>query len=496
MSGAQPTPAAPRAPIREDRAAAHSDAQTQAADPQGEPNGSAAPPRPRGPVVAAACIGFMIVQLDITVVTLALPTLARELRSDLAGLQWVMDAYTLLFASLLLSAGALSDRIGARRGFLIGLGGFLLASAGCGLAHNLVQLIAARAAQGLFAALAVPSSLALLNHAYADDPPRRARALAVWTASGAAAATLGSLAGGALLQTLGWRSLFLINLPICAVGIALLRRIAETPRQRDRPLDLPGQLLATLALAALIAAMIETPRLGPAHPAVWSAAAIAAICALAFVVVEARSAHPLLPPRLFARPGFSIALLSALAVSLAYYSLLFAMSLYLQQSAGYTPLQAGLAYLPLAAAFIAANLLSARLLARRGAGFAIALGSAICVAGFLWLGRLAPGDDYRWILPAFLAIPAGMGLTMPAATGLILSSVDRAQSGTAAAAINAVRQTGAALGVALCGLLLAGGGLSAGLRNVCHVSIAALLVSIAVAWIGLRAPQRADAAAR
>jgi len=437
-------------------------------------------------VLTAACFGFMIVQLDVTIVNLALPTLADDLRSDLAGLQWVMDAYTLLFASLLLSAGALSDRIGARRSFLLGLGGFLLASAACGLAQNVAQLVAARALQGVFAALMVPSSLALLNHAFADDPPRRARALAVWTASGAAAATLGSVAGGALLQMLGWRSIFLVNLPICAAGIALVWRLAETPRRPERTLDLTGQALAVIGLAALIAAIIETPRLGAAHPLVWSAAALAATCALAFLAVESRAAHPLLPPRWFARPRFSLALLSALAISLAYYSLLFAMSLYLQQFAGYTPFQAGLAYLPLAAAFIAANLLSARVLTRRGVRFAIVLGSAVCAAGFVWLSRIAPGDSYLWILPAFLAIPAGMGLAMPAATGLILSSVEREQSGTAAAAINAVRQTGAALGVALCGLLLAGAGVGAGLATVCYVAIAALLASAALTQACLR----------
>lgn len=451
------------------------------------PQTSAAPSAAASsPVLLAACFGFMVVQLDVTIVNVALPELATRLRTDLAGLQWVVDAYTLLFASLLLSAGALIDRIGARRSFLIGLGGFLLASAACGAAQTVAQLIAARALQGLFAAPMVPASLALLNHAYADDPPRRARAMALWTASGALAAATGSLAGGVLLQTLGWRSIFLINLPICAVGIALAWRLAETPRRPERALDLAGQILAVVGLAALIAAIIETPRLGAHHPAVWGAATLAAACALAFVAVESRAAQPLLPPRLFARPGFRVALLSALAISLAYYSLLFAMSLYLQQFAGYSSLQAGLAYLPLAAAFVAANLLSARWLVRHGVRSAIALGSLICAAGFAWLSRLAPGDNYLWILPAFLAIPAGMGLAMPAATGLILASVEREQSGTAAAAINAVRQTGAALGVALCGLLLAGGGIAAGLQTVCYVALAALLVSAALSHLSLR----------
>lgn len=451
------------------------------------PQTSAAPSAAASsPVLLAACFGFMVVQLDVTIVNVALPELATRLGSDLAGLQWVVDAYTLLFASLLLSAGAWIDRIGARRSFLIGLGGFLLASAACGAAQTVAQLIAARAVQGLFAAPMVPASLALLNHAYADDPPRRARAMALWTASGALAAATGSLAGGALLQTLGWRSIFLVNLPICALGIALAWRLSETPRKPNQRLDLAGQTLAVLALLGLIGAIIETPRLGLDHPLVLAGFALAAVCGLAFLAVESRSAQPMLPLRLFGAPNFSAALASAIAISLSYYGLIFAMSLYLQQSAGYTPLQAGLAYVPLAAAFIAANLASGRVLAQRGFRFAILAGLSLCALGFVWLSRLPPDGAYLWILPAFVAIPAGMGVAMPATTTLVLASVDRSQSGTAAAVLNAVRQTGAALGVALCGLLLSAGGIDSGLRIVCYVSIAALSLSIVLSRVCLR----------
>lgn len=440
-----------------------------------------------GLTLLAACFGFMVVQLDVTIVNLALPTLAADLASELPDLQWVMDAYTLMFAALLLSAGALSDRIGARRSFLLGLGGFLLASIACGLAAGAAPLIAARAAQGLFAALMVPSSLALLNHAFADDPPKRARALAVWTASGAVAATLGSVAGGALLQSLGWRSIFLINIPVCAIGLALAWRIAETPRRPERHIDAAGQLLAIAALAGLIAAIIELPRLGIGHPLVLAAAAVAVTGAAAFLAVEARARQPMVPLALFALPNVGIALLSAIAVAVAYYALLFATSLYLQQRAGYTAFQAGLAYLPLAAAFIAANLLSGRLLARRGFRVALLLGLALCAAGFAWLSRLAPGDHYAWILPAFVAIPAGMGLAMPATTTLVLASVERSLSGTAAAVLNASRQSGAALGVAVCGLLMAGeGGIGSGLRSVCLIAVAVLAGSALLAWARIR----------
>lgn len=435
----------------------------------------------------AACFGFMVVQLDITIVNLALPTLANDLATDIAGLQWVVDAYTLLFASLLLSAGAISDRFGARRSFLIGLSGFLLTSTACGLAQSVTQLVAARAGQGLFAALMVPSSLALLNHAFAHDPRLRARAMAVWTASGAAAAAMGLLLGGVLLQTFGWRSIFFVNLPLCALGIVLAWRVAETPRKADRRLDLVGQALTIAGLGGLIGAIIEMPRLGFDHAVVLGGFGLAALCAIAFATVQSRIAQPMLPLGLFRLPNFSIALLSAIAISLAYYGLIFVMSLYLQQFAGYTPMQAGLAYVPLTLAFIAANLLGSRLLARHGFRVTIVSGLMLCASGFAWLGRLGDGDSYAWILPAFLAIPAGMGLAMPATTTMILASVDRSWSGTAAAVLNAVRQTGAALGVALCGLLLADAeGIDAGLRIVCIVCLTGLLLSAGLSWRYIR----------
>lgn len=454
-------------------------------DPSPTPHGSS--DRQLRVTRLAACFGFMVVQLDITIVNLALPTLANDLAADIAGLQWVVDAYTLLFASLLLSAGAISDRVGARHSFLIGLSGFLLTSAACGLAQSVTQLVAARAGQGLFAALMVPSSLALLNHAFAHDPAQRARAMAVWTASGAAAAAMGLLLGGVLLQTLGWRSIFFVNLPLCALGIVLAWRIAETPRRPDRRLDMAGQVLAVTGLVGLIGAIIETPRLGFDHAVVLGGFGLAAACAIAFAIAQTRVAQPMLPLALLRLPNFSIALLSAIAISLAYYGLIFVMSLYLQQFAGYTPLQTGLAYVPLTLAFIAANLLGGRLLASRGFRVTILSGLVLCASGFAWLSRLGDGDSYLWILPAFLAVPAGMGLAMPATTTMILSSVDRSWSGTAAAVLNAVRQIGAALGVALCGLLLADAGrIDVGLRIVCVVCMVGLLFSAGLSWRYIR----------
>lgn len=311
--------------------------------------------------------------------------------------------------------------------------------------------------------------------------------MAVWTASGAAAAAMGLLLGGVLLQTLGWRSIFFVNLPLCALGIVLAWRVAETPRNVHRHLDIVGQALTIAGLGGLIGAIIETPRLGFGHGLVLGGFGLSAVCAVAFARVQSRLAQPMLPLILFRLPNFSIALLSALAISVAYYGLIFVMSLYLQQFAGYTPLQAGLAYVPLTVAFIAANLLGGRLLARHGFRVAIMSGLVLCASGFAWLGRLGHDESYLWIAPAFLAIPAGMGLAMPATTTMILASVDRSWSGTAAAVLNAVRQTGAALGVALCGLLLADAGrIDVGLRIVCVVCMVGLLLSAGLSWRYIR----------
>jgi len=434
-------------------------------------------------IIIATSLGFMVVQLDVTIVNVALPRLITALGSRMSELQWVVDAYTLAFAVLLLSAGVLGDRLGARRAYLLGFSLFALASAACGLAQTAGQLIAARAVQGIGAALLVPPSLALLNHACAHEPRLRARAVGLWTAGGGISIAAGPIIGGLLLRAFDWRSIFLVNLPLCALGIGMTLRLHETPRKARQRLDLRGQVLAILALTGLTAAMIEIGALGLTHPLVIGGFVLAAVGAWAFVMVEARSEQPMLPLRFFRRPHFSAAVLFGIAVNLSYYGVLFVLSLYLQHVRHYSAMQAGLAYLPLTATFIVSNLISGWLSGHYGGRLPMMLGAAIGAAGFALLARLDANSGYMAMLLPFLLIPGGMGLGVPAMTTIMLSSVEKSWSGTASAVLNAARQAGGAIGVAAFGALVGGGDarIVPGMRLAAWISVGLLLLACAIA---------------
>jgi DHA2 family methylenomycin A resistance protein-like MFS transporter len=440
----------------------------------------------------AASFGFVVVQLDVTIVNVALPRLAQVFRSGVEALQWVMDAYSLAFAVLLLSAGVLGDRFGARRMFAAGFVLFAAASLACGLSPDGAFLIGARAVQGAGAALLVPNSLAVLNHAHHHDAAGRARAVGFWTAAGGVSIAAGPVVGGLLLASLGWRSIFLVNLPVCAVGLWLT--LAHAPRSatpaKPRSLDLPGQALAALALTGLIAAIIEARPRGLADPLVLAGAALFLAGGAAFLRVESRTRQPMLPLEFFRKAAFSAAVAYGVGVNLAYYGTIFVLTLYLQNAHGWGPVQAGLAFLPLTATFIVANLVSGRAVARFGSRLPMALGGLIGAAGYLLLVPLGSTSGFLAMLPGFLLIPAGMGLGVPAMTTAILASVDKHWSGTASGVLNAARQTGGAAGVALFGLFAGAFGVIGGLHAAVLASAALLALSGAAAarWIaGARA---------
>jgi DHA2 family methylenomycin A resistance protein-like MFS transporter len=436
-------------------------------------------------VIVAASFGFVVVQLDVTIVNVALPTMARSLGASLAGLQWVVDAYTLSFAVLLLSAGVLGDLFGTRRAYLAGFAVFAAASLACGLAPDAAWLVAARAAQGLGAALVVPNSLALLNHATGHDPRTRARAVGLWTAAGGVAIGAGPVVGGLLISTLGWRSIFLANLPICAAGAALTLIFSEeTPRREgDAHMDIPGQCLAILAMFGLIGAVIETRPLGLYHPLVLGAALMFLIASGTFIVVERQVKNPMLPLRFFANAAFSAAVGFGIAVNMAYYGVLFVLALYLQHTHGWDPLQAGLALLPLTATFILSNMLSGWMSAKFGIRPPMLAGGLIGAIGYLLLLSLGSQTDFIAMLPAFLLIPFGMGLGVPAMTTSILASVEKTFSGTASAVLNAARQAAAAMGVAVFGALAAGGRIVPGLHQAALVSACLLVAGAVLVWL-------------
>ena len=438
-----------------------------------------------GWIVTALSFGFAVVQLDVTIVNVALPAIATELKASTAALQWTVDAYTLAFAALLPSAGVIGDRLGARGAYLAGFVLFALASAACGFAPDATTLGVARAVQGVGAALLVPTSLALVNRASGHDKGLRAKAVGFWTAAGGVSIALGPVIGGLLLAAVGWRSIFWVNLPVCALGAGLtLWCVERAPGNRQgRGLDLPGQGLAILALFGLIGAVIEARPLGLAHPLVWGGALLGLAAGALFVAVEARAKAPMLPLGFLARPNFSPAVLFGVAVNTAYYGVLFVLSLYLQRVLGFSALKTGLAYLPLTGTFIVSNVASGWLVARFGSRLPMVLGGAVGATGYLLLARANVHSGLADLLPAFALIPAGMGLGVPAMTTAILASVEHKDTGVASAVLNTARQAGGAVGVAAFGALAGGGQIVWGLHAATLVSVA--LVGAAAGLAGL-----------
>src|ERR1700734_1110393 len=333
----------------------------------------------------AMSLGYGVVQLDVTIVNTALHRIGTSLGGGVSELQWVVNAYTIAFAAFILTAGALGDRIGAKRVFMAGFAIFTSASLACGLASNSAVLIAARAVQGLGAAVLVPNSLALLNHAYPDQRGR-GRAVGIWAAGASLALTAGPLAGGALIALIGWRWIFLVNLPIGIAGLWLSWRYAtETTRNRQREVDLPGQILAIAALGCFAGTIIEGGALGFGNAFVIAGFAGSALLAFLFVAQEARSSHPMLPLSLFAHRLFALTSLVGLLVNIAFYGLIFLFSLYFQQINHWTPFETGLAFVPMMGMVLPANLLAARVSERLGAPATIAAGGMLTALGCLML---------------------------------------------------------------------------------------------------------------
>ncbi|MES2261503.1 MAG: MFS transporter [Pseudomonadota bacterium] len=446
-------------------------------------------------ILLACSFAFIIVQLDVTIVNVALPQIGRELGAGVTSLQWVVDAYTLGFAVFLLSAGALGDRFGARRIFLAGFTLFTLASLACATAPGALALNVARAAQGIGAALLVPSSLAILNAAHAHDKRLLAKAVAWWTASGGVSIAAGPVLGGLLLETAGWRSIFWVNIPICLAGFWLTMRVVPVSPAKDpgRAFDVPGQLLAIAALAGLIGAVIEVHALGWSHPFVIGGLLLALGAGGTFVLVEAKSRAPMLPLTLFRQAGFCGAVLFGVLVNFAYYGVIFVLSFYLQQGRGYTVMQTGLTFLPLTGTFILSNIASGWMAGRTGVRAPMIVGGIIGAAGYAWLGLFGINEHAGFIdmLPGLALIPAGMGLAVPAMTTSILSGVPRSQAGTASAVLNTARQVGGALGVAVFGAMVAAASpaqMAGGVHGALAVSAALLLAAAALAFVSLAAP--------
>jgi DHA2 family methylenomycin A resistance protein-like MFS transporter len=400
--------------------------------------------------LAAMSLGYGVVQLDVTIVNTALNSIGSALGGGVSELQWVVSTYTISFAALILTAGALGDRLGAKNIFMAGFSVFTAASLPCALAPSAATLIAARAVQGVGAAILVPNSLALLNHAY-PDAKERGRAVAMWAAGASLALTAGPFVGGALIALVDWRSIFLVNLPIGLAGLWLTWRYATDTARTARELDLPGQATAIAALGALAAAIIEGGRLGWSNGWVMAGFAAFVVFAALFVVQERRAHAPMLPLSLFTHRMFALTSLIGLLVNIAVYGLLFVFCLYFQEINGLSPLATGFAFVPMMAVVFPVNLLAPRLAERIGARAVIAIGALISAAGCVALLGVAPGTSYWAIGPQLVPIGGGLGLLVPPMTSTLLGSVEKSRSGIAAGVLNSARQTGSALGVALFG---------------------------------------------
>jgi EmrB/QacA subfamily drug resistance transporter len=422
--------------------------------------------------LAAALLGFFVVTLDAVIVNVALPDIRRELAGGMSGLQWVADGYTLMFAALLLSAGSLSDRVGARRAFGAGMVLFVLASAGCGLAPSLPALVAARLVQGAAAAALMPASMALVSQAY-PDPARRARALGLWAMGGAVAATSGPLLGG-VLTAVSWRLIFFVNLPAGAAALILLARAARSPRHRA-PFDWAGQVAAVAAMGGLTYGAIEAGAAGITAPRVLSAFAVAAVALALFLLLQARGRHPMLPLPLFRSRTVSVAVVTGFAFMVGYYGLPFVMSLYLQQLRGLSALSAGVTFVPMMAVGGALTLFAARLAERFGARTLIACGLLSMTAGLVVIALLPATAPVALLSALMILVGLAGPLVMPPVMALLLHAVPARRAGVASGAFNTSRQVGGALAVAVFGALLASRG------TVVHGLRVSLLIAALVA---------------
>jgi EmrB/QacA subfamily drug resistance transporter len=405
-------------------------------------------------VLAAAVLASAMAFVDATALNVALPALQTALGASGAALLWIVNAYALVVAALLLVGGALGDRQGRRRVLAIGIALFTAASLACGLAPGTGFLIAARAVQGAGAALMIPGSLALLAATFGAE--RRGRAIGAWSAWTVVATALGPVLGGLLAHAGWWRGIFFLNLPLAVTALALLRRVPES-REAGAPagLDVPGAVLAVAGLAGVTTACLRAPEHGLGDPWVLAALAAGAAALALFAVVEARSVDPLLPLPLLHSRGLAAAALLTLLVYCAFHGLLLFLPLHLVQAQGYDAARAGLTQLPVMLLLVALSRWAGGLLDRHGPRLPLTLGPAAAAAGFLWLSRAGqtagPAAYWSAFLPPLLAIGTGMALTMAPLSATMIAAVPAGRSGLASGINSTVSRLAGVLAVALLG---------------------------------------------
>ncbi|WP_433236991.1 MFS transporter [Actinomadura nitritigenes] len=457
-------------------------------------------PRGRTVVLLTCCLSVVVAGLDTTIANVALPSIQKALHAPVSGLQWVVDAYTLVIACLLMFSGSLADRFGRRRVFQVGLGCFSLGSLLCGLAPSLGFLVAFRALQAVGGSMLNPVAMSIIATTF-TDPKERARAVGAWGAVAGLGGASGPVLGGLLVSGLGWRSIFWVNVPIGALAIYLTQRfVPESKAARGKRFDPLGQLLVVTFLGPVTAAVIEGPRHGWSSPFVIGLFVLAAVSVFALVVTESRRAGPLVDVRLLRSPAFSGAAIIALVAFMTLGGFLFLNTLYLQDVRGYSALHAGLLTVPMAAALAACAMISGRIVAARGPRPALVVAGLLLTAGAgLLLG--AGRETGAWYLVlAYLLFGAGFGLVGTPITDTALSGMPRDQAGVAGAIASTCRQTGAAIGVAVCGSIVAVGsaGFLASSRTASAVLVGCGVTTVLLGFVstGRWARARAERGAR
>jgi EmrB/QacA subfamily drug resistance transporter len=454
--------------------------------------------------LAAVAFGLFMIMLDNTIVNVALPSIERDLHMTISSLEWVVTSYALTFAALLITGGKLGDYYGRRKMFILGLAIFTLSSLACGLAPNSGFLIAMRAVQGAGSALMNPATLSIITATF--EPRERGRAIGIWAGVSAMALSIGPLLGGLIVDNLNWNWIFFVNVPVGVLGIFVSLLVIRESRDTsaEQSIDIPGLVTSGLGLLALCYALIEGNKHGWTSPEIIGLFAASAALLVAFVLVEAHQRLPMLDLALFRIPSFAGSNIVALLVSLGMFGVFFYISLYVQNILGYSPTQAGAAFLPMTLLIVVIAPIAGNLSDRIGSRWLMGAGMTLLGISLLLYQRIGVHTSYWTLLPAMLIGGVGMAMTMSPMTSAAMASVPLDKAGVGSGVLNSFRQVGGSLGIALMGAILASyvssaatptpqafvDGLHAALLVAACIAFAAAIVAVTLVRPSLRGEQR------
>lgn len=423
--------------------------------------------RRRFAILAICSMSVLIVGLDVTIVNVALPSIKVDLHASISGLQWIIDGYTLVLASLLMLSGSTGDRLGRRRTFVIGLSIFVIASLLCSVTPNLALLVVFRMLQAVGGSMLNPVAMSIVTNTF-TVPSERAQAIGVWAAVMGLSMALGPAVGGLLVDSVGWRSIFWVNIPVGLIAIVLaLLFIPESRAARARRVDIPGQVLVITFLSSLTYGIIEAPNHGWTSAIIVSAFGVATVSLITLLAVETRRHEPLIDFRFFRSIPFASATILAIAAFGSLGGFLFLNTLYLQEERGLSALHAGLDTLPMAVMAMIVSPISGRIVGRSGSRAPLVLAGVTMVAGCAMLTELSPSTSFTWLFSAYVLFGIGFGLVNPPITHTAVSGMPRDQAGVASGIASTSRQVGQTLGVAVVGAIV-----TAGVSDSVHLKLA------------------------